>query len=188
MKCKFVLDQCVAPRKERRCTPKASEAIAVDGLSHDEPPSIQLLSRIGDPSLAIGIDLESHDWLDGAPAKGRFGQFNWYTLKDKSEISHARIIQLGWAIGPTASLDPVEAKACYVNPYGDFAVSTKAVRFHNISQELLAEQGRPLKEVLLEFLEDVVAATERGGRVVAHHLEFTWGWLHTIDMHIDARF
>ena len=130
MKCKFVIDQCVAPRKERRCTPKASEAIAVDGLSHDEPPSIQLLSRIGDPSLAIGIDLESHDWLDGTSNKGRVGQFTWYTLKDERDICYARICQLGWTIGPTVSAEPVEAKAYYINPNGDFTVSAKAAHFH----------------------------------------------------------
>ena len=77
-------------------------------------------------------------------------------------------MQLGYAIG--AVDEEVTTKKFYVTPEG-FEVSAKATKLHGISQERLMAAGKPLEEVLREFLSDVVEACSKGGRVVAHQIE-----------------
>ena len=71
--------------------------------------------------------------------------------------------------------DPIESadfvKSRLVQPDG-FEVSKKATGFHHIKDDVARSHGEPLRSVLQEFLADVLDITARGGRVVAHHLEF----------------
>ena len=74
-------------------------------------------------------------------------------------------MQLGYAIGP------VDAKVNTKKFYVTFEVSAKATKLHGISQETLMAAGKPLEEVLREFLSDVIEACRKGARVVAHQIE-----------------
>ncbi len=179
MKCKFVIPEGFGPRKERRRICKASAVVVMDGVRRDVPPPTQLLNRLGNPDFVVGVDVETHDWRDDSSNRGRFGRFNWYTLKDEEDIAYGRIIQLGWVIGSTESVTPVDVKTVLVKPGRDIHVSSKATAFHKISQERLDQQGRPLEEALRMFMHEVTAAYERGARVVAHHLEFDAGVIWT---------
>ena len=77
-------------------------------------------------------------------------------------------MQLGYAIG--AVDEEITTKKFYVTPEG-FEVSAKATKLHGISQETLMAAGRPLEEVMREFLSDVVEACRKEARVVAHQIE-----------------
>ena len=77
-------------------------------------------------------------------------------------------MQLGYAIG--AVDEEVTTKKFYVTPEG-FEVSATATKLHGISQETLMAAGKPLEEVLREFISDVVEACRKGARVVAHQIE-----------------
>lgn len=171
MKCKFVVPEGMASCKERRLTPRASDVILTDAVCRAVPPSTRLLRRLGNPDHVVAFDVETHGWRDKSsnkPDKGRVGRFNWYTLKEEEDIRYARIIQLGWVIGPTMNAIPVDAKSILIKPGRDVQVSGEAANFHKITNERLTEQGRPLEDVLREFMADVEAACERGARLVAH--------------------
>ena len=77
-------------------------------------------------------------------------------------------MQVGYAIG--AVDEEITTKKFYVTPEG-FGVSAKATKLHGISQETLMAAGRPLAEVMREFMSDVVEACRKGARAVAHQIE-----------------
>jgi DNA polymerase III epsilon subunit-like protein len=58
-----------------------------------------------------------------------------------------------------------------VKPEG-FVIDTKATFKHGISHARALSEGGALSDVMAEFLEDVLAAVDKGGRVVAHNLAF----------------
>jgi len=137
-------------------------------------PSKTLTSRMGSPDLLIGFDIETHAFPEKQRDKGRIGQFGWYTLKEEHVMKFARIVQIGWAIGRANTAAPVCVKTALVQPNG-FEVSKDATVFHRISHATAAREGRPLADVLCDFMADISEACSKGGRVVAHQLEFDAG-------------
>ena len=61
-----------------------------------------------------------------------------------------------------------------VQPTG-FEIAPKAAKFHGVTPERARNEGLPLAIVLDRFMRVVTRAHERGGRLVAHHLEFDAG-------------
>jgi len=129
---------------------------------------------MGSPDLLIGFDIETHGWPEIQKEKGRIGKFGWYTLKEEHVLDFSRIVQIGWAIGRADTAAPVCVKTALVQPNG-FKISEKATKFHGISHATAVQEGRSFSDVLCEFMADVSEAYSRGGRVVAHHLEFDAG-------------
>ena len=72
--------------------------------------------------------------------------------------------------------EEVTAKKFYVTPEG-FEVSAKANKLHGITQETLMTAGKPLGDVLQEFMNDVIEACRKGARVVAHQIEEILFWV-----------
>ena len=55
-------------------------------------------------------------------------------------------------------------------------MSNKAANYHGISHQMANDGGRPLKDVLVEFMSDAQKVIEtHGGKLIAHHLEFDAG-------------
>ena len=168
---------CAPPAKRIQKIPKATELEAgfmatVSTLGQPlqlVPPPKIVVSRLSNPDLLIGFDIETHDWQEEWQ-KGRIGQFGWYTIKGESTTEFARIVQIGWAIGRADKAAPLRVKTALVKPDG-FEISAKATKFHTISHATAAQEGRPLAAVLCDFMADVSEAHSRGGRVVAHNLE-----------------
>ena len=111
---------------------------------------------------------ETHDWNENENNQHHIGQFGFHSRIDDAEIRFQRIVQLGYAIGHVD--EEVTVKKFYVMPEG-FAVSAKATKLHGITQETLMAAGKPLEEVLREFMSDVFEACRKGARVVAHQIE-----------------
>ncbi len=88
-------------------------------------------------------------------------------MKDDETLRFSRIIQLGWSVGSSYSHAPTLTKSYFVRPNG-FQVTADATKFHKCSHEYASSEGRPLDDVLREFMDDVTAAFKAGGRVVAH--------------------
>ena len=107
------------------------------------------------------------------------GQFGWDLHKPDAVLDFARIVQLGWAISPVDKSAPVIIKRALVRP-SDFTISDKATRFHGISHAYASQEGRALQDVLVEFIGDVEAERQRGGRVCAHQLETGGGAISTL--------
>ena len=141
-------------------------------LSPLEIPKI-LQQRMGNPTQVIGFDIETHGWLKKDYGISRVGEFGWHTNQTEEKFDHARIVQLGWAVGLDAEKEDF-VKARLVQPDG-FVVTEEATEYHGIEHDTAARAGQPLRVVLQEFLADVVEIVERGGQVVAHHLEFDAG-------------
>ena len=71
---------------------------------------------------------------------------------------------------------PAKCK-CYLVKPTDFTITSAATKCHRITQSEAVESGRPLADVLVEFMTDVMAEHARGGRICAHHLTFDAGIL-----------
>ena len=56
-----------------------------------------------------------------------------------------------------------------------FCVSEKATAFHRITHARAADEGVPLADALAELMRDALDVSNRGGRLVCHHLEFDAG-------------
>ena len=154
--------------------PKASEVRTkpIDG-SWDKLPQV-LLDQIQNPSIAIGIDVETHGWLEDSSRKGHIGQFGFYTMSDDASLKFARIVQIAWVTGKCKN-DSQTASKCYLVKPSNFQIESKATKFHGISHEIASDQGRDLKDVLREFMKDVSDAVDGDGIVVAHQIEFDAG-------------
>ena len=74
-----------------------------------------------------------------------------------------RIVQLGWASGPTAV-------SRIVKPDG-FVVAAAAAAKHSITQDRAMQEGLPLKNALTDFINDALSCVTLGGCLVAHHIE-----------------
>ena len=167
------------PPKTTAKVPKAGEVTLVEPgpkrgstLQLIRPPTT-LTHRLGSPELLIGFDIETHGWPK-EKQKGRIGQFGWYTVKGETLVEFARIVQIGWAIGRVDEPASVCVKTAYVQPDG-FQITKDATDFHKITQAFATQEGRPLADALCDFMADVSEAHSRGGRVVAHNLEFDAG-------------
>ncbi len=159
----------------RAKVPRASDIILNDGAVIPCAPSPDVVSKLGAPDVVIGIDIETHGWPDEGKQKGRIGKFGFYVRRSEDSLMYARIVQLGWSIGPGRKGSvPQILKNRFVQPDG-FEIAAKATKVHKITDEQAAGEGEPLREVLSEFMEDVGDARERGGRVASHQLEFDAG-------------
>jgi hypothetical protein len=136
-----------------------------------QPPPI-LISRLGSPSRVIGIDVETNDFSPNETTRGRIGRFGWYTLKEESVMESARIVEIGWALGPADASIPPTVKSYFVTPTG-FQVSERISNWSGgrISHSVAQEKGQPLATVLRMLMTDVMAEYALGGRVVAHQLD-----------------
>ena len=158
------------------CVPRSCDLVVGRRVSLVPPPP-EVKQKLGSAELVIGIDVESHDWEDkgGVRVKGRIGRCGFYTLREERDLTFARLVQLGWVVGGSGPEGGLEiSKGFLIKPEG-FNISTKATAFHGISHQRAQEEGKPLREVMQDFFRDVIRAVERGGRVVAHHLEFDAG-------------
>ncbi len=169
---KFTLPTARPPERPPK-VPKASEVELTAERVRHVPPSNILAKRLGSPALLIGVDIETHDWPE-EENRGRIGQFGWYTVKGEKLLDFARIVQIGWAIGDARAAAPVSVKASIVQPDG-FQISAKATKFHGISHATACKNGRPVADVLRDFMADVLEACSSGGRIVLHNLEFDAG-------------
>jgi len=159
----FQMDACA---HKRRST-KEKETYS------DELPQ-EIIDRIGNPKLVIGIDIETHGWPEHSSKKGHIGKFGFYTMKDDAAIEFPRVIQLAWVIGECRKDADTISKCFLIQPEG-FQIERKATDFHGISNDVAAANGAMLKDVLIEFVEDVIKASDEGGMIIAHQIEFDAG-------------
>ena len=168
--CKFKI--CVA--KKQAVVPKVPKVsqLRIGGPTGVPPPDV-VTQKLGDATIVVGVDIETADWADRkkSTSQGQFGFFNFCHpdhLKQK-------IVQIGWAMGEARADSPLlECEELLVRPEG-FVVADRAAAFHGITQEEALAQGRPLRDVLTDFMGMVGRAEALGARLVVHHLEFDAG-------------
>jgi len=156
--------------------PRARDVIMATNR-HDrqlfQPPSNEIKRRLGEPTVILGFDIETHAWPE-EENKGNFGQFGWYTYKNEVTLTFARIVELGWVGGRAESEEDEYSKAFLIKP-NDFEISEAATKHHEITNAMALESGRELSDVLQEFMQDVFKTCLQGGRIVAHQIEFDAG-------------
>ena len=138
------------PAKSQEPKVPRVSALSIAGASTPAPRAV--LDRLGGPSVIVGFDCETHDWREVAARKGRVGPFGWYTMND--DVDFARIVQLAWAVGDANVDAEVVVKCALVRPEG-YEISSKASAHHHITQQDVLQKGRPLADVLQEFMHDV---------------------------------
>ena len=146
--------------------PKAKDIV---GRSWCNAPKHVIEKIASEYTWFIGVDIETHDWGTSRGNKGNFGKFGFYNLCNQNDLE-ARIVQLGWSFGPPGEDQIIKERLVY--PEG-FKISEKAAKYHGISNDLATINGRALKDVLNEFMNDVTHVIEKHkGRIVCHHLQF----------------
>ena len=137
------------------------------------PPTPEVLRKIGQAELAVGVDIETADWTDQKHPLHK-GQFGFYTMRG-ADVFDQRIVQIGWSIQGVAR-DSLAAEHCelIVQPSG-FEIATKAAKLHGVTNERAWKEGQPLHVVLERFMLAMKEAHERGGRSIIQHLEFDAG-------------
>ena len=165
--------QLLSERLPKPCVPKASDIVFTTAWA---APTAMLARQIGSGSeVLMGIDIETADWPDPPPGgnKGNVGQFGFYNLCAPADLNQ-RCVQLGWVMGRSESLD---VKKEYLIQPADYIIAKKATEFHKITHAAAEACGRPLRDVLVEFIDDVRELLRRSGRIACHHLEFDCGIL-----------
>ena len=99
------------------------------------------------------------------------GKFGHEWRRGGEDLSYFRIVCLELAYGEITQEYPNTYQQRWIQPDG-FEVTPQAAAYFNISQEQAASKGKPLREVLAEFLHAVATIGSKGGRICAHHLEF----------------
>ena len=157
-----------------RAVPRASQLVVLPpGTFSGTPMPAALQVKLSPVSrLVLGVDVETNDWAERSAIKGSIGEHGFYNICRPCDLE-ARVVQLGWAIRDETGTIVMER---IVKPDG-WDISAKAALYHGISQEEAVQKGADLAEVLREFMLDVRDVCRRGGRLVAHHLEFDAGIL-----------
>ena len=125
--------------------------------------------------LVMGVDIEVHDWLEGPEKFPPWVQttFGHRVRINIPTLSYQRVTQLGWSIyeddGEGGKL--VKTTERCIRPDG-WEISQKATKYTNITEERLVQEGTPLRDVLVEFLQDLGDVIGQGGKVVAHNLSY----------------
>ena len=171
-KTKFSMQNVAAGNKQaRKACPKVADLLR-EGPTHHEP-SEEVTRKLGSHQLIAGIDLETNDFLEGKKPSciGRFGHHCWCAPADLQY----RIVQIGWVVGGSAKDDPItDRQEHLVTPCG-YLISEKAAKKHGITDEIATRDGRPLADVLEQFMQAIWSLHKSGGVVVSHHLEFDAG-------------
>jgi len=165
----FQMASCAQKRKHVEIIPKAKD-VREGGWC--KPPQ-NVVEKIGDErTWFIGVDIETHDWTISRGNKGNIGQFGFYNLCVPSDLE-ARICSIGWSFGPPDTEATV--KELLIRPEG-FQISDKATNYHKISHQHATDNGRPLKDVLNDFMDDLRYVVDiQKGKLVCHHIEFDSG-------------
>ena len=167
--CKFVMPPKKKPKEG--VIPKVKDLTG--GPATKVPPPEKVMRKLGDASMVVGVDIETADWVErkNNTSKGQFGFYHFCHPDDYSQ----KIVQIGWALGGSREGGPLlHSNECLVQPVG-FAIAEKATQKHGISQDDAMQNGRPLVEVLTDFMIMIDQAEAIGARLVAHHLEFDAG-------------
>ena len=90
----FNVDRAAQPKKgTKRPFPHAA-AILIGGVRRYVTPSPTVAEKLGGKVPLIGVDIETHDWTDGAvKKKGTIGQFGCYNICEPCDIDAPRIAQ-----------------------------------------------------------------------------------------------
>ena len=114
----YPLRKCIQlirqPEKKPVKVPKVSELVV--GMPKVAPPK-EVMDKLKGSDLIIGIDVETHDLIQGNTLLWIPGQFGFQTKTDASIISALRVIQIGWVIGKTTTSAP-QVKSEIIKPNG----------------------------------------------------------------------
>ena len=172
---RFSVDKCPRPLEGRGRLPDLRQ-LTQEVKSLPAPPRV--VEKLDGSSFFVGIDVETHALVPRGSNQQSFwksGEFGFLTTADNEALSLLRVVQIGWAYA-TKDADALVIKSCLVKPEG-FAIESPATEKHGIKHDFAFEHGRPLHEVLCEFLDDVLALLQKGYRICAHHLGFDAGIL-----------
>lgn len=137
-------------------------------------PDDAVLQAVPELTYWLAFDVETHDLAPAVTCKGWIqGRFGHQCRCKPAVLENLRMVQLGWCMRMPPSSDMVEKKY-YITPDA-FEVTKPAEAMHHITDADLRKSGRPLRDVLAEFMLDVVRMVECGGAICAHHLEFDAG-------------
>ena len=151
--------------------------IDIGSLNRGDPtlpqPDHDVLQAVPELMYWLAFDVETHELAPVTSTGWIQGRFGHQCRCEHSSLENLRMVQLGWCMHLPSSSDMVEKKY-YITPDA-FKVAKSAESMHHISNENLRKSGRPLRDVLAEFLLDVARVMKYGGAICAHHLEFDAG-------------
>jgi hypothetical protein len=155
-----------AEKKAAPAVPPATDMKLVERRILPPPDSLSL--SLGNPAACFCVAVKIHDWPPDQCNMKRMGSFGYYTTKSEACLEYGRTIQLGWSAGRDSMTDIYPTKTATVLPAG-FVISAEASK-HGVNQALAESDGRPLGDVLREFMTDLDhAVTQHGARGSPRH-------------------
>ena len=161
----------VYKRTRTSTVPKLSELLDRKPEPMEAPEIV--LRKLGQYTLAAGLDLETNDFVKGRKPScvGRFGHKCWCGPEDLQ----FRLVQVGWVLGGCTKGEPIHTRKERLIEPQNFNISEDATNKHGITNADIKTNGLPLREVLEELMSAMWALHGAGGVVVSHHLEFDAG-------------
>ena len=138
-----------------------------------EPAPQAVAEKFKNCDVIVAVDIETHSLVPENTKRWVEGQFGFKARVGNETVANLRIVQLGWAVGERSVQSP-STFGVVIKPDG-FAITPEASRKHHISHDMAVATGTPLRDALQLMFNDVLDACARGGRLVAHHLEFDAG-------------
>ena len=158
---------------------KAAKVTKVRNLSVSRPPlapaPVDVLSKLHHCDMLFAIDVETHELVQEKTSSWTKGQFGFKARVGTSTLQTLRVVQLGWATGSLSAERPITSK--WTSQPEGFAIKPEATMKHGISQDAAADAGHNLRVALQSMLTALMQCCARGGRLVAHHIEFDAGIL-----------
>ena len=170
---KFQRSQCSGPpAREMKTIPKARELVLHES-GQTAPPPADIAAKLEAATTLFAFDIETHALIPENLNVWVPGKHGFPARVGPLTINSLRVVQIGWAAGAIDCHTP-ETFLRYVKPEG-FAIAADATLKHNIAQEFVDAAGEPLALVLTEMMNAVREWRARGGRLVAHQIEFDAG-------------
>ena len=120
-------------------------------------------------SRYMAIFVEVHIPFGRGRSEWRPGQFGFDVKVPEEDMQTMRASRIAWARGDVTSACP-QIKSCIVRPDG-FRIVDGQPSLRRISNAEAMQNGTPLKGILDELLNDILAEHEKGARVCAHQIE-----------------
>ena len=124
------------PRKPK--VPRVRDLTATPELCPVVPPP-EVVAKLGEQNLAVGIDIETADWTERKHALQK-GQFGFHTMCGP-EVFDQRIIKIGWFVKDLSNPDADTEHGEIIIQPGDFQISAKATKLHGVSNERAQHDG-----------------------------------------------
>jgi len=95
-----------------------------------------------------------------------YARNKYYSARDLVKYNSSRIVQLAWCICDEDDGRVLKKESFLISQTSP--IPAESTKIHRITDEMCKEEGKPIREVFILFLEDV----KESSKIIAHNLPF----------------